>query len=156
MVADEATSAVSVDVEGVLYEACKAWGASLVIISTRVGLKRYCKWSLTLCGGGGGDGGGVGVGGDDGDGEEEEEAEWSFERIGTEEERGGVERELEGLREVLGKVDGWRKRRAEIEDELGQVWVAGDEKESRLLEQPSYLSDAGDAFGKDHEDAVAV
>lgn len=155
VVADEATSAVSVDVEGVLYEACKAWGASLVVISTRVSLKRYCKWSLTLYGVGGGDGDEGGDEGGDGDGEEEEE--WSFERIGTEEERGGVERELEGLREVLGKMDGWRKRREEIENELGQVWVAGDEREeSRLLEKPSYLSDAGDTLERDNDGAVAV
>ena len=133
VVADEATSAVSADVEGLLYERCKGWGAGLVVVSTRVGLKRYCQWSLTLRGmGGGGEGGDGGQsGGEEGNEErneeedEEDDLEWDFKRIGTEEERGGVERELEGLREVLGKVEGWKKRREEIEVELGRVWVVG-------------------------------
>lgn len=152
VVADEATSAVSSDVEGVLYERCKAWGASLVIVSTRVGLGRYCGWSLTLRG--------VGVGGvrgyeeddidddgEDGQGQGEGEADWTFERIGTEQERGTVERELEGLKEILGKVEGWRKRREEIEAELRRVWVVDDddngegEGERKELEKPGYLDD---------------
>lgn len=146
VVADEATSAVSADVEGVLYEACKGWGASLVMISTRVSLKKYAKWSLTLYG--------MGAGQDrDTDYEDEEEAEeegeeeWSFERIGTEEERGGVERKVDGLREVLGKVEGWRKRREEIERELREVWVVGGDEEkenSKRLDKPGYLGDVGD------------
>ncbi|KAL8797894.1 MAG: hypothetical protein Q9195_000246 [Heterodermia aff. obscurata] len=163
VVADEATSAVSADVEGLLYERCKAWGAGLVVVSTRVGLKRYCQWSLTLRGVGGGVGEGGGKGGaeegggeerdNDGEEEEEEVLEWDFKRIGTEEERGGVERELEGLREVLGKVAGWRKRREEIETELGRVWVVGGgdggmeegdggmEEQSHPLEKPAYLDE---------------
>lgn len=151
VVADEATSAVSADVEGILYERCKEWGASLVIVSTRISLKKFCGWSLTLHGLGGGGGvedEDVGEGEyEDGDGYDEGqgEPEWTFERIGTEQERGTVERELEGLREVLAKVDGWRKRREEIERELGRVWVVGDDQEeSKLLDKPSYLEDAGD------------
>ncbi|KAL8822428.1 MAG: hypothetical protein Q9191_006838, partial [Dirinaria sp. TL-2023a] len=127
VVADEASSAVSADVEGVLYERCKEWGATLIVISTRVSLKRYCKWSLTLHG--------IGAqqqqqGSEYGDGhddeEEDEQPEWGFERIGTVEERGGVEKELGELREILANVDGWRRRRVEIERELGAVWVKED------------------------------
>ena len=163
VVADEATSAVSSDVEGVLYEQCKAWGASLVIVSTRVGLGRFCGWSLTLRGGGvaavqlrGDRGEGSryqdddsGDDDDDNDGEEERKQEWHFERIGTDQERGTVERELESLKEILGKVEGWRKRREEIEAELRKVWVVDEhseengkgEGEGRELEKPGYLDD---------------
>ncbi|KAL9600916.1 MAG: hypothetical protein Q9219_002851 [cf. Caloplaca sp. 3 TL-2023] len=141
-VVDEGTSAVSSDVEGLLYENLKARGVTVVVISTRVGLRRYCNFNLTL-----------GVEDDEGDGsegeygteeeeEEEEEEEpslpgWSFERVGTEEERVGVEREIAALREKLGKVEGWRRRKGEIERELGRVWVSGEEKEE--LKPPGYL-----------------
>jgi len=150
VVADEATSAVSADVEGVLYESCKDWGATLVVISTRVSLKRYCRFSLTLLGGGSGDGE-EGSGHED-EGEEGGEQEWSFERIGTEEERGGVEREVGELKEILGKVEGWRRRREEIERELGRVWIQGEEKgEGSVLEKPGYVMDAGDEVERENE-----
>ncbi len=51
--------------------------------------------------------------------------EWAFERIGTAREKQNVERELHELRERLAQVDAWRARRAEIEEELAQVWVEG-------------------------------
>ncbi|TVY64320.1 Peroxisomal long-chain fatty acid import protein, partial [Lachnellula suecica] len=72
---DEGTSAVSSDVEGLLYENCKEKGITLVTISTRASLKRYHTFNLSLGGG-------------------EDGSEWSFERIGTVEEKMGVEREL--------------------------------------------------------------
>lgn len=137
---DEGTSAVSSDVEGLLYETCKARGITVVIVSTRASLKRYCDWNLTL---------GVeedklaeGEGEEDDEGQDydsDEEAElpgWEFERIGTEEERVGVEREVQALKEKLAKVDEWRQRKEEIETQLGQVWVQGETKE---LEAPGYL-----------------
>ena len=116
-VIDEGTSAVSSDVEGLLYERCKERGITLLTISTRVSLKRYHEWNLDL-------------------GQGEEGEEWIFDRIGTEEEKEGVERELESLRETLGKVEGWRRRREEIEKELGKVWVAADESMERGEELP--------------------
>ncbi|EMC98642.1 hypothetical protein BAUCODRAFT_64839 [Baudoinia panamericana UAMH 10762] len=107
---DEGTSAVSSDVEGLLYETAKAKGITLVTISTRASLKRYHEYTLTL-----------GLG--------EDACEYEFVRIGTERERVGVERELVELRERLGKVEGWRERRREIEVELAEVWVAAKEGE---------------------------
>ena len=148
VVADEATSAVSADVEGLLYEKCKEWGATLIVVSTRVSLKKYCKYSLTLQGMGGI------VAGEEGSQYEDEEEgegeqEWSFERIGTEEERGEVEREVGELKEILGKVEGWRRRREEIEQELGKVWVQGEREEERtILEKPGYVQDIVDRFEK--------
>ena len=98
-VIDEGTSAVSSDVEGLLYERAKAIGTTLITISTRASLKKYHTYNLTL-----------GLGGDG--------ADWDFERIGTEEEKMGVKRELQELRERLKLVEMWKHRRTKIEEEL--------------------------------------
>lgn len=119
-VIDEGTSAVSSDVEGLLYERCKDREITLLTISTRVSLKKYHEWNLDL------------GQGDEGD-------EWIFDRIGTEEEKEGVERELESLRERLAQVEGWRKRRDEIDAELGKVWVSGQNGGESELPPPEYI-----------------
>ena len=124
-VIDEGTSAVSSDVEGLLYERCKERGVTLLTVSTRVSLKRYHEWNLDL-------------------GQGEEGDEWTFDRIGTEEEKEGVERELESLRERLAEVEGWRRRREEIERELGKVWAAGDEGGVEELPPPEYVEKEGE------------
>ncbi|TVY46545.1 Peroxisomal long-chain fatty acid import protein [Lachnellula occidentalis] len=98
-VIDEGTSAVSSDVEGLLYENCKEKGITLITISTRASLKRYHTFNLSLGGG-------------------EDGSEWAFARIGTVEEKMGVERELKELRERLEKVKEWESRKLEIENEL--------------------------------------
>ena len=103
---DEGTSAVSSDVEGVLYETAKEKGITLITISTRASLKKYHTFNLTL-----------GLG-------EEGEA-WDLKKIGTEEEKMGVESELAELRKKLEQVENWKKRRAEIEHELRKVMVEG-------------------------------
>ncbi|KAI1089888.1 ABC transporter transmembrane region 2-domain-containing protein [Rostrohypoxylon terebratum] len=115
-VIDEGTSAVSSDVEGLLYETCKERGITLITISTRASLKKYHTFNLSL------------GGGDNGD-------EWAFERIGTEREKLQVEKELQELHERLAQVEQWKQRREEIERELAQVWVEGD----ATLEPPSYV-----------------
>lgn len=114
---DEGTSAVSSDVEGLLYEKCKAKGITLITISTRASLKKYHTYNLTL-----------GIGGDGSD--------WEMERIGTAKEKMEVERELQELRERLAKVPELLSRKKEIENELAKVWV---EKGSQL-ESPVFLS----------------
>jgi len=114
-VIDEGTSAVSSDVEGLLYERCKEKGITLITISTRASLKRYHTFNLTL---------GLGEDGTD----------WEYERIGTEEEKKGVERELADLRERLQKVGEWEARRDAIDKELAQVWTQG----GQVLEEPAY------------------
>ena len=119
-VIDEGTSAVSSDVEGLLYERCKDRGITLLTISTRVSLKRYHEWNLDL-------------------GQGEEGDEWVFDRIGTEEEKEGVERELESLRESLAQVEGWWKRRDEINTELGKVWISGQNGGKSELPPPEYI-----------------
>ena len=121
---DEGTSAVSSDVEGLLYEKCKAMGTTLLTVSTRVSLKRFHTWNLDM------------GQGDDG-------SEWVFDRIGTVEEKEGVERELEGLRERLGMVKVWEERKREIERELKKVWVKDevddDSSFGKELEAPVYV-----------------
>ena len=122
VVIDEGTSAVSSDVEGLLYEKCKERGVTLLTISTRVSLKRYHTWNLDL-------------------GQEDEGVDWIFDRIGTAEEQEGVERELESLRERLAKVGQWKARREEIERELKMVWVKEEgRREGRDLPAPEYVT----------------
>ncbi|EOO00794.1 putative peroxisomal long-chain fatty acid import protein [Phaeoacremonium minimum UCRPA7] len=118
---DEGTSAVSSDVEGLLYETCKEKGITLITISTRASLKKYHTFNLVL---------GMGENGD----------EWEFERIGTEREKMHVERELAELRERLSKVEEWKQRREEIEKELAQVWVEGGE----TLHPPPYAEQSAE------------
>ena len=118
---DEGTSAVSSDVEGLLYERAKEKGITLITISTRASLKKYHTFTLSL-----------GLGNDGSD--------WDFERIGTAEEKMNVERELQELRARLAKVEEWKKRRTEIERELAQVWVKGEAEE---LGPPPYVSADG-------------
>jgi ATP-binding cassette subfamily D (ALD) long-chain fatty acid import protein len=117
-VIDEGTSAVSSDVEGLLYERAKAIGTTIITISTRVSLKKYHTFNLKL-----------GLG-DDG-------MEWDLERIGTEEEKMNVERELIELREKMAQVDIWKKRKDEIDQELRRVWVKGDKSEAMELPPPT-------------------
>jgi ATP-binding cassette subfamily D (ALD) long-chain fatty acid import protein len=61
--------------------------------------------------------------------------EWEFQRIGTESEKSSVEKELHELREQLAKVEEWKKRKEEIDEELNRVWVDGGEE----LAPPAYI-----------------
>lgn len=45
-----------------------------------------------------------------------------------------MEKELQDLRQRLGQVDEWKRRRGEIEDELAAVWTGAGES----LPEPSY------------------
>ncbi|KAL4884534.1 ABC transporter transmembrane region 2-domain-containing protein [Aspergillus karnatakaensis] len=105
---DEGTSAVSSDVEGLLYEQAKERGITVITISTRASLKKYHTYNLTI---------GVGSNG----------SQWEFERIGTAKEKLGVEKEIQEIRKRLDKVEEWKKRREEIEEELQKVWVDNGE-----------------------------
>ncbi|EGZ77255.1 hypothetical protein NEUTE2DRAFT_78521 [Neurospora tetrasperma FGSC 2509] len=125
---DEGTSAVSSDVEGLLYETCKEKGITLITISTRASLKKYHMYNLVL---------GMGERGD----------EWELQRIGTESEKMHVERELHDLRERLAQVEKWKARREEIEKELNKVWVEGGEN----LAPPPYAEQEGQATQRESE-----
>ena len=116
---DEGTSAVSSDVEGLLYESAKDKGITLITISTRASLKKYHTYNLTL-------------------GVEPDGEQWRLERIGTEKEKLGVEKELQELRKRLDKVEEWKLRREEIEKELSQVWTSTGQ-----LDPPPYHEEYG-------------
>jgi ATP-binding cassette subfamily D (ALD) long-chain fatty acid import protein len=126
---DEGTSAVSSDVEGVLYEQAKDRGITVITISTRVSLKKYHTFSLTL---------GLGTEGE----------QWEFEKIGTEKEKMGVEKEIQELRKRLDKVDEWKQRREEIEKELHKVWAEEGE-----LAPPPYELGNTEGVAEESKDA---
>ncbi|KAF2868810.1 ABC transporter transmembrane region 2-domain-containing protein [Massariosphaeria phaeospora] len=128
---DEGTSAVSSDVEGLLYERAKAKGITLITISTRASLKRYHDYTLTLGGGEHGD-------------------EWDLQRIGTESEKSSVEKELAELRARLAKVEEWKLRKQEIDAELNKVWLDGGAE----LAPPRYAEDGGEQQQQQDEESM--
>lgn len=113
---DEGTSAVSNDVEGILYETAKDRGITLITISTRASLRKYHAYNLIL-----------GLG--------EEGYDWEMMKIGSAQEKMEVERELDELREKLAQVETWKQRKSEIDVELGQVML----KDGSQLAQPTYI-----------------
>ncbi|KAK2464650.1 hypothetical protein APHAL10511_003343 [Amanita phalloides] len=110
---DECTSAVSSDVEGQMYECAKSLGITLITISLRPSLAKYHRQLLTLQG-------------------EDGSARWTLTRVGTEEERMGVDREIRMLEERLAEVDGWEKRVRELERLLA-------------VQKPEELADSADS-----------
>ncbi|KAJ7128071.1 ABC transporter transmembrane region 2-domain-containing protein [Mycena filopes] len=97
---DECTSAVSSDVEGRMYENAKKLGITLITISLRPSLAKYHTLLLTLTGGDG-------------------SAGWTLARVGTAEERMGVEKEIASLEGRLKEVGEWERRVGELEGMLG-------------------------------------
>lgn len=95
-VIDEGTSAVSADVEGLLYETCKKQGITLITISHRPSLLQYHNAQLK-----------IGLG--------DHRDEWVLEKTDTEEGRLSVEHEIEELEKQLSQVDAWKARRHEID-----------------------------------------
>lgn len=106
---DEGTSAVSSDVEGLLYETAKERGITLITISTRASLKKYHTYNLVL-----------GLG-DDG-------YDWEWHKIGTESEKSIVDHEVKDLEEKLSHVSQWERRLTEIDGELDQTLVIDEDK----------------------------
>lgn len=123
---DEGTSAVSSDVEGLMYQTAKDRGTTLITISTRASLKRYHSYSLRL-----------GLG--------EDGADWDFQKIGTDEEKLGVEKELQELREKLSQVERLKARKEEIDRELRMVLLEG---EADHLDPPAYLAEKEETDSK--------
>ncbi|OCH84612.1 hypothetical protein OBBRIDRAFT_798935 [Obba rivulosa] len=91
---DECTSAVSSEMEGRMYEHAKMLGISLITISLRPSLMRYHTQLLTLTGDGTG--------------------RWTLSRIGTAEERMGIDREIVSLENKLADVESWEARVKEL------------------------------------------
>ncbi|KAL0958420.1 hypothetical protein HGRIS_000560 [Hohenbuehelia grisea] len=114
---DECTSAVSSDVEGRMYEHAKTLGITLITISLRPSLMKYHTQLLTLAGDG--------------------SARWTLSRVGTPEERMGIDREIAALESKLAEVGKWEQRVQELDG---------------LLSAQESMDNAGPA----DEDAVVV
>ncbi|KAH9453248.1 hypothetical protein MJO28_013424 [Puccinia striiformis f. sp. tritici] len=101
-VMDECTSAVSTDVEGLMYQHAKELGITLITISHKPSLLKYHDYLLKL-----------GITNDQG------QAGWELSKIGSEAEKlGTVEKELDELKNRLAEVDQWKNRLHQIAVEL--------------------------------------
>jgi len=98
-VLDECTSAVSTDVEGLMYQHAKDIGITLITISHRPTLTKYHSRLLTILGDAAGS--------------------WTLTTVGTAEERMGLDREILMLEAKLAEVGAWEKRVKELEILLG-------------------------------------
>ncbi|KAJ1023141.1 hypothetical protein NDA16_003294 [Ustilago loliicola] len=94
---DECTSAVSTDVEGLMYAKAKELGITLITISHRPSLFKYHEVLLRLTG---------------------ENGAWETDFIGAETEQLSMEHEIEDLEKKMAEVDGWKTRIGEIQKEL--------------------------------------
>ena len=94
---DECTSAVSTDVEGLMYAKAKELGITLITISHRPSLFKYHDVLLRLTG---------------------ENGAWETDFIGAETEQLSMENEIEDLEKKMAEVEGWKSRIGEIQKEL--------------------------------------
>ena len=94
---DECTSAVSTDVEGLMYAKAKELGITLITISHRPSLFKYHEVLLRLTG---------------------ENGAWETDFIGAETEQLSMEHEIEDLEKKMAEVEGWKSRIGEIQKEL--------------------------------------
>ncbi|UZJ52748.1 hypothetical protein CBS101457_002068 [Exobasidium rhododendri] len=95
---DECTSAVSTDVEGLMYARAKELGITLITISHRPSLFKYHHVLLRLVG---------------------QDGRWEWERLNTDEgETKSFSDEIKDLEEKLKDVESWKSRVTEIQGEL--------------------------------------
>ncbi|KAH6598034.1 hypothetical protein BASA61_002952 [Batrachochytrium salamandrivorans] len=100
VVLDEATSAVSTDVEALLYTSAKEAGMTLITISHRPSLFKYHPYLLRV-------------------GEGPTQNKWVLEKIGTTKSLAeSVESEIRKLSSQIGNMDSLRKRLASINQDL--------------------------------------
>lgn len=95
-VLDEATSAVSADIEGTIYQEAKKMGITLITISTRPTLLKFHSHQLR-----------IGLG--------EDGHSWDLAPIGVERERMTVQAEMASIKQELAGVERLKSRRTEIE-----------------------------------------
>ncbi|CAM0139807.1 ATP-binding cassette long-chain fatty acid transporter pxa1 [Umbelopsis sp. WA50703] len=96
-VLDECTSAVSTDVEGLMYNHAKDTGITLITISHRPALFRYHQHLLRLTG---------------------DHGAWEMETIGTKEQQLSLDKEIQALQSQLKEVETMRTRLQAIDSEL--------------------------------------
>ncbi|KAF8937251.1 hypothetical protein BGZ58_003029 [Dissophora ornata] len=108
---DECTSAVSSDVEGLMYNHAKDLGITLITISHRPALFKYHLHLLKFTG---------------------DHGHWEFSTIGTAEERQSLENEMASLQAKLDEVEELKKRHAEIQKELEVGLNAGPQDGTKV------------------------
>ncbi|KAF9104067.1 hypothetical protein BGX29_002490 [Mortierella sp. GBA35] len=108
---DECTSAVSSDVEGLMYNHAKDMGITLITISHRPALFKYHLHLLKLTG---------------------DHGHWEFSTIGTAEERQSLENEIVSLQAKLDEVEELKRRHAEIQKELEVGLNAGPQDGTKV------------------------
>ncbi|CDS14482.1 hypothetical protein LRAMOSA06651 [Lichtheimia ramosa] len=96
-VLDECTSAVSADVEGLMYAHAKDMGITLLTISHRPALFKYHQFLLRLTG---------------------DHGQWEMEQIGTQQQQQSLEKEMQSLEAKLQSVESLKTRLGEIDAEL--------------------------------------
>lgn len=95
-VLDECTSAVSTDVEGLMYAHAKDLGITLITISHRATLFKYHQWLLDI----------------------RDHDDFEIINLAGETEQLTIDQELAELEAKVAEVDVWKKRLAEIQKEL--------------------------------------
>lgn len=114
-VLDEATSAVSTDVEALMYNSAKEKGITLITISHRPSLFKYHPYLLRI-------------------GEGADGVEWEFKQIGTFESLAqSVEQEAQKLTKQISDLDGLQERLKQINRELGLQTKKSDGGGARRL-----------------------
>eukprot|EP00834_Sanchytrium_tribonematis_P007089 NODE_592_length_5620_cov_0.720884.p4 type:complete len:188 gc:universal NODE_592_length_5620_cov_0.720884:809-246(-) len=98
VILDECSSAVSSDVEGLIYKTLKDKGMTLITVSHRPALFKYHGHLLNLVG---------------------DQKTWQFNKIGTEEEETSIENEIKQLQDKLDNVAYLKERLRQINKELG-------------------------------------
>ncbi|KAG2228088.1 hypothetical protein INT45_009134 [Circinella minor] len=96
-VLDECTSAVSTDVEGLMYAHAKDMGITLLTISHRPALFKYHQYLLRLTG---------------------DHGKWELEQIGTQQQQQSLDKEMQTLEDKLQTVEALKSRLGEIDGEL--------------------------------------
>eukprot|EP00835_Amoeboradix_gromovi_P005669 NODE_557_length_6694_cov_0.358302.p3 type:complete len:188 gc:universal NODE_557_length_6694_cov_0.358302:2940-2377(-) len=98
VILDECSSAVSSDVEGLIYKTLKEYGITLITVSHRPALFKYHGHLLRL---------------------EGNEGKWRFDKIGTEQEETSIENEMKQLSDQIENVGTLKERLRQINKELG-------------------------------------
>lgn len=97
VVLDEATNAISVDMEDYLFSLLKSYHFNFVTISQRPSLIKYHDLLLEITG---------------------EDATWQLQALGTDEAITTIDNEMEELEQKFGKVKEWERERKELQQKL--------------------------------------